>query len=103
MESYQQDREGMSISIAHNPVIANTELIIKNSEASNSHNTSIQQQTPSVTNNKDASVNTKTSAGSIYFKEQYIQNKGLPQTAKDILLSFWRNSTKGRSASAYRK
>ena len=104
MESYQQDQEGVSISIAHNPIMANTKLVPSNPETSNSHTTSIQQQVPSITrNNKDASISTKTSAGSFSFIEQYIQNKELPQTAKDILLSSWRNSTKDRYASTYRK
>ena len=44
----------------------------------------------------------KTSADGFSF-EQYIQNKELPQTAKDIHLSSWRNSTKDRYASTYQK
>ena len=38
----------------------------------------------------------------VFFFGQYIQNKELPQTAKDILLS-WHDSTKDRYASTYRK
>ena len=37
MESYQQDQEGMSIGIAHYPIMANTELIPSNPKTSNSH------------------------------------------------------------------
>ena len=99
MESYQQDQEGVSVGIAHNSIATNTKLVPGNPETSNSHTASIQQQVSSIIrNNKDASVSNKTSAGSFSFIEQYIQNKELPQTAKDILLSTWRDSTKDRYA-----
>ena len=99
MESYQQDQEGVSVGIAQSSIAANTKLVPSNPETSNSHTTSIQQQVSSITrNDKDASVSNKTSAGSFSFIEQYIQNKELPQTAKEILLSPWRDSTKDRYA-----
>ena len=94
METYQQDQEGASIGIAHNPVMANTKLVLSNSETSNSYTTSIQQQAPSITRKNN-------DAGSFSFIKQYIQNKGLQETAKHILLSSWQNSTRGRYASAY--
>ena len=79
MESYQQDQEGMSIGIAHYSIMANTELIPSNPKTSKA--TSIHEQITSIArNNKDASVSI----------EQYIQNIGLSQTAKNILLSSWR-------------
>lgn len=54
-----------------------------NSEISNSNATSVQKQTPSITsNNKDVSINSKTSAGNFYLIEQYIQNKELPKTQR---------------------
>ena len=104
MERYQQDQKGVLISIAHNPIMANTKLVPSNLETSNSYTTSIQQQVPSITrNNKDASISNKTSTGSLSFIKQYIQNKDLPKTAKYILLSSWHNSTEDRYASTYRK
>ena len=89
MGSYPQDQEGISIGIADNSVMTNTELLPSNPEIRNIHTISIQQQAPSITrNNKDTSIsNTKTLVGSFSFIEQYIQNKRLTLTAKDILLS----------------
>ena len=105
MGSYPQDQEGISIGIADNSVMTNTELLPSNPEIRNIHTISIQQQAPSITrNNKDTSIsNTKTLVGSFSFIEQYIQNKRLTLTAKDILLSSQRNSTKDRYISAYLK
>ena len=76
--------------------MANTKLVLSNSETSNSYTTSIQQQAPSITRKNN-------DAGSFSFIKQYIQNKGLQETAKHILLSSWQNSTRGRYASAYWK
>ena len=74
-----------------------------NPEISNTHTTSIHQETISVTrNNKGASISKK-SAGSFSLIKQYIKNTRLPQIAKDRLFSSWCNSTKDRHSSTYQK
>ena len=94
----------MSIDIAHYPIFANTKLVSSNLETSNSHNISIQQQAPSITRNKKRCIHQPQNFIWQLFSYRAIQqNKGLPQTAKDILLSSWSNSAKDRYASTYRK